>query len=347
MRVAVVTLDTPQAKANQRTRRLDRVARQLAANGNEVTVFCNKWWGGDVDTFDQDDITYRALTSERSVRGFAARLPIALRRVKPDIVHAGYWPPSAAVASTTGTLLGSRPVLLDWYGDTPVDPSRRIVRSALSRPDTIVTPSRYVQTRVRELGGEVETQVIPQSIDADRIKSIPPADGPDIVTARRLDEAANVDMMLLGLAELRDRDWTAMVIGDGPERDRYEQKAAELRIADRVRFVGNLPRDQRIAHYKAAHVFVQTAERCMFGVELLWALAAGCAGIVDYQEESAAHELVEHLDRGFRTTSSEELSNAIIESTEQEKLTYNAAFERYDHAAVLEQYLDTYDVLLS
>ena len=347
MRVAVVTLDTQQSRASNRTARLDRVTRMLAANGNDVTVFCNQWWDGSVDTFEQDDVTYRALTSNRSIRGFAARLPIALRKVKPDIVHTSYWPPSAAVAATTGKLLGSHPVLLDWYGDKPVDANRRMVRSALSRPSSIVTPSRYASTRVREIGTDLDTTVIPASIDIDRIRSIPAAEGPDIVTARHLDEAANVDMMLLGLAELRDRDWQAMVIGDGPARDRFEQKAKELRIADRVRFVGNIPRDQRIAHYKAAHVFVQTAERCMFGVELLWALASGCAGIVDYQEESAAHELVEHLDRGFRTTSSEELSNAIIASADQEERTFNDAFEAYDHEAVFQQYLDVYDELLS
>lgn len=347
MRIAVVTLDTPQARDSWRTRRLGRLARHLAANGNDVTVYCNQWWGGSVDTFEQNDITYRAITSERSTKGFAARLPLALRRMSPDIVHTGYWPPGIAVAATTGTLLRRRPVVVDWYGDKPVDPDSRVVKSAIGRSSTILTPSTFVQTRVRELGAaDEDTRIIPESIDIERIRSIPAADGPDIITARRLDEAANVDMMLLGLAELRDRDWTAMIIGDGPAREQYEQKAAELRIADRVRFVGELPRNQRIAHFKAAHVFVQTAERCPFATELLWALAAGCVGIVDYQEESAAHELVERLERGFRTTSSEELSQAILDAADLEELSYNDAFDRYDHANVLEEYLDVYDELL-
>lgn len=347
MRIAVVTLETPQTVDSARTRRLDRVARHLAAQGNDVTVCCSQWWGGSAETFEQDDVTYRALTTDRSVRGFAARLPFALRRLSPDIVHSGYWPPGIAVAATTGTLLSRRPVLIDWYGDESVDPTRRVVRSALSRPGLIVTPSRHVQTHVRELGVDNEnTRIIPESIDIKRVRDIPAADGPQIVTARRLDDEANVDMMLLGLAELRDRDWTAMVIGDGPARSKYEQKAAELRIDDRVRFVGNVPRDQRIAHYKAAHVFVQTAERCSFARELLWALSCGCVGIVDYQERSAAHELVEQLDRGFRTTSSEELSEAILDAADLEELEYNDAFDKYDHALVYEQYLDVYDELL-
>lgn len=347
MRVAVVSLDTHHTDENARTRRLKRVTERLVANGNDVTVCCAQWWGGDVDTFEHEEITYRAITNDRSIRGFAARIPLALRRIKPDIVHASYAPPAIAVGATTGKLLSRRPVLVDWYGDQEVDVDRRVVRSAINRASTIVTPSRYIQTRVREMGAtDIDTQIIPDGIDVGRVRDIPPADGPDIITARRLDDEANVDTMLLGLAELRDRDWTAMVIGDGPARERYEQKAAELRIGDRIRFVGDLPRDQRIAHFKAAHIFVQTAERCPFARELLWALACGCVGVVDYQERSAAHELVEQFDRGFRTTSSEELSAAILEAADLEELTYNDTFDAYDYTNVHQQYLDAYDELL-
>ncbi len=347
MRVAMVTRETPQLEDVARTRRLDRVARHLAANGNDVTCFCTQWWDGSVDAFEQDAVTYRALTEDPSTRGFAARLPLALRRASPDVVHAAYWPPGIAAASTAGQLLSRRPVLVDWYGDRRVDPSRRLVRAAVSRPDVIVTPSKHIETRVRGLGApNAGTRVVPESIDLDRIRSVPAAPGPDIVTARRLDAAANVDTLLLGLAELRGREWTAMVIGDGPAREDYEAQAAELRIDDRVRFVGVLAPEQRIAHYKAAKVFVQTAAHCPFANELLRALACGCAGIVDYQEDSAAHELVEHLDRGFRTTSSEELSEAILEAADLEELTFNEAFTQYDHERVLEAYLDLYDEIL-
>ena len=347
MRVAVVTMDTRHLDDGPRTWRLARVIRRLKERGNEVIVYCHQWWDGDVDEFEQNGISYRAMTTDRSAGQFATRLPFALRRDKPDIVHASYAPPSLAVAATAGKLLTRRPVLVEWYGDIPVDGTRRIPRAAARRASALVTPSRYVQTRVRELGAaDEDTHIIPDWIDIERIQDIPPADGPDILTARRLDEEANVDMMLLGLAELRDRDWTAIVIGDGPARHQFEAKAAELRIDDRVRFVGEVPRDQRIAHYRAARVFVQTARRCPFPRELLWALACGCAGVVDYQEHSAAHELVERFDRGFLTTGSEELSEAILEAAALDERTSNDAFDRYDDDRVLDQYFDVYDSLL-
>lgn len=348
MRVAVVAKETVHAVDTARTRRLDRLARHLVEAGNEVIVCCDQWWGGDAATFEQDGIAYRRVTTDGSARKFATRVPFVLRRLDPDIVHASYWPPAAAVGTAAARWIARTPVVVDWYGDEPVDPEARFVTRSVTAPSAVIVPSRHVETTVRELGAPDErVHVIPESIDVGQIRQQPPADRPDIVTARHLDEEANVDMMLLGLAELRDRDWTAMVIGDGPALEFYKQKAAELRIEDRVTFPGELPRDVRISHFKAAHVFVQTAERCPFGGELLWALACGCVGIVDYQEESAAHELVEAFDRGFRTTDAEELGQAIVDAAELDELDYDDRFEEYHHSRVLERYLDLYDGLLT
>lgn len=347
MRVAVVTVDTPHTVDTARTRRMDRIARQLSAEDHEVTVCCTQWWDGSVSSFEQGGVTYRRVTRKRSTRRFATKLPLTLHRVKPDVVHASYWPPGVAASAATARWLGRTPVLLDWYGDEPVDPEARLTKSALGLPNLLITPSRHVDTKVRELGADGDrTRIVPESIDVDFIRAQSAADRPDVVTAGQLDAEANVDQMLLGLAELRDRDWTAMVIGDGPARDRYEQKAAELRIDNRVEFAGELPLERRISHYKAAHAFVQTAERCPFALELLRALSCGCVGIVDYREDSAAHELVEAFDRGYRTTTPEALSEAIVEAGEKDELEYNDEFDTYDHDIILKRYLDVYAELL-
>jgi len=54
---------------------------------------------------------------------------------------------------------------------------------------------------------------------------VEPGEAIDVIYARRLDEGANLESLLLGLAELRGRDWQANVIGDGPERETYERLA--------------------------------------------------------------------------------------------------------------------------
>jgi glycosyltransferase involved in cell wall biosynthesis len=200
-----------------------------------------------------------------------------------------------------------------------------------------------VRTRVRKFGAtRSQTRIIPESIDFDRIDSVDPAEEIDVVSAHRLDASANIEDLLLGLAELRERDWTATVIGDGPKREAYEQEATDLRIDDRVTFIGACDRDRRLELYRGAHAFVQTAYHEQFATELLWALACGCVGIVEYQAESSAHELIENYDRSYRVTDPQGLADAIIDTGEFDRQTKNDTWESHDHDIVIEQYLDAY-----
>jgi len=147
-------------------------------------------------------------------------------------------------------------------------------------------------------------------------------------------------------SELRGRGWHATVVGDGPRRAEFEEMAAELQIGDRVEFLGACDRDRRLEVYRGAHVFVQTATRELFATELLWALACGCIGIVAYQSDSSAHELVETYPRSFRVTNPQELADAIAEAGDREHRTVEEYWQSFDHGAVLERYLDTYRDLL-
>jgi len=348
MRIAVVSLETWQRREGAARRRLRFVAEELAERGHEVHVLGAQWWDGRVDRFDSDGVTYHGLVAEPAARrSFCLRLPVALRRINPDVVHAGAVPPSQVTAASLGATLSRCPLVAEWYGEDELTAgSERARRWALTRPDAVVTPSRTVKTWARGAGADGDdVTVIPDAVDFDRIRATPPGEGGSVVYARRLDEGANLESVLLALAELRDRDWTATVIGDGPEREAYEQQARDLRIDDRITFVGECDRDERIAAYRDAHVFAQTATRCAFPTELAWALACGCVGIVEYHADSSAHELVENRERGFRTTSEQELADAIVDAGDLARLDVDDDFAAFDRGAVLETYLDRYRAL--
>lgn len=63
--------------------------------------------------------------------------------------------------------------------------------------------------------------------------------------------------------------------GDGPERSRLEAHAAALGIADHVRWLGRLTRDQVLAELREADAFVLPSHYETFGVVLIEALACG------------------------------------------------------------------------
>ncbi|MFB6095704.1 MAG: glycosyltransferase, partial [Halodesulfurarchaeum sp.] len=187
-----------------------------------------------------------------------------------------------------------------------------------------------------------DIHAIPTGIDMAQIRGVDPVPGGDIVFSRRLDEASNLETLLLGLAEFREYDWGVTIIGDGPRRADFERQAADLRIADRVEFVGEKPLEDRLAFFKDAHVYVHTAEYTPFAIELLRALASGCVGIVEYQEDSSAHELVEQEERGFLATSAEELTERLVQARNLERLTVDGAFEPYDQATFVKRYEELY-----
>ena len=346
MRVALVAMETAHHRDTRGTHRFDRLARQLAAGGHDVTVFCAQWWDEDTTVREEDGVRYRGVTLGPALTSFCARLPPLLGVHRPDVVHALAAPPEQVVAASAGGTLAQAPLAVEWFGDEGLDPEARLTRWAVREPAAVVTPSEMVRTEVRELGADDDgVRVIPESIDFDAVEAVEPADPVDVVFAHPLEDSANIEDLLLGLAELRDRGWRATVIGDGPHRADYETQAADLRIDDRIRFVGECDREERIAIYRGAHAFVQTAYREQFPSELLWALACGCVGIVEYQARSAAHELIENYERSFRVTDPQELADAIVDAGEFERLTVDATWASYDHAAVREQYVETYDWL--
>ncbi|WP_226021704.1 glycosyltransferase family 4 protein [Halomicrobium salinisoli] len=346
MRVAFVSMKTSHYRDTKGARRLERLARQMADAGHDVTVYCARWWDGDERRFEPDDISYRAVTAEPNAAAFAARLPVRIARNGADVVHARPTPPESVPAAKLGGALARAPLLVDWFGDEALPGGRRTEWAARA-PDRIVTPSEMVRTNAREQGADGDaTTVIPESIDVDLIRETEPAETVDVAFAHPLDESANVESLMLGLAELRERDWSATIIGDGPYREDYERQARDLRIDDRVTFAGACDREERVSLYRGAHVFVQTAYREQFATELLWALACGCVGIVEYQARSSAHELIEQRERSFRVTSTQGMAEAIVDAGTYERRTFDEAFAEFDHDAVRGEYEDLYARLI-
>ena len=343
MRIAVVAFETTHRTARAGLKRTEALARALSRRGHDVTVFCTQWWySPDAGPWRvDDDLRYRRIDIAPDLPSSVVRLPVQLARFRPDVIHAAPAPPELLLSARVGATLSRAPLVCDWYGDEQFD--SRLLGPARRAPSHTVVPSDYVESGLREDGiaGEHLT-VLREFLEFEAIEAVEPAGEEHIVAGRRLDSDANLESLFLGLAELRREDWSATVIGDGPARGEFEQAAADLRIGDRVEFVGDVPREERIAHYRNAHTFVHTARRESFATELMWALACGCTGVVEYQSDSAAHELVERRPRGFRVTTSEEIAGAIQDSRDLDHRTIDDDFREFDRERVLESLLALY-----
>lgn len=387
MDIAIVVTHTRDWRSLAPAREMEltrRLAERQSRAGHDVTVFCTQFWDGYASTLRRDGVAYRAVTVAPAKASFTARLPVLLAAARPDVVHAAPTPPSAVLAAKQGARLAGAPLVVGWEGHE--HPAGRLLGRAARAPVGVAVPSGLVGTRARKAGTpERRVRTIPQAIDFERVGRVDPAGSYDVVAATPLDEHANLDGLLLALAELRERDWSALVVDtaeQGPPRRRpplgadeqasdgrtatggtattdggtdeaddesesspraaVEAQLSDLRIDDRVTVVDDADRDERLAYYRGAHVFVQTRARETFARELLWALACGCVGVVEYQADSSAHELLEGRERGFRVTSPEEIAEAVEEAGGMERRTVDPELRRYDWEPIVEEYVDFY-----
>lgn len=347
MRIAFVTMDTHHTREGPAIWRRTRLIRLLSQTDHEVVVCCRRWWDGDHPTFEQDGINYRAVGSEDSVGRFVSKLPFALRAESPDVVHIPNSPARVVRAAKPVCQLLRIPIVVDWWAPTD-DDARSDYKRAAKKADRLIVPSEMVKTTVREYGASASAiSKIPEGLDYSLIESAPTNEEFDLVYSRYLDQDANVETFLLALAELREKDWSAAIIGNGPAATDIERTARDLRIRDRVSFLGELTDEQRVAVLKGAHVFAQTAEREPYATNLLWALACGCVGIAEYQVESAAHELVEEKSRlpdtrGELVSTPQELADEIVAAGALEHRTIDPQYEQYDYNEIRKQYVTCY-----
>ena len=152
-------------------------------------------------------------------------------------------------------------------------------RLAARVPAHTVAISETTKAGLTRLIGEREIAVLPIGIDTEEIDSILPAKTrSDVLFAGRLIREKHVDVLVDAVGILRQTrpGIQCLVIGDGPERTRLEEKVRSMDLSGNVLFTGFFPRSgDLIAHMKSSRVFVLPSTREGFGISALEALASG------------------------------------------------------------------------
>jgi rhamnosyl/mannosyltransferase len=104
------------------------------------------------------------------------------------------------------------------------------------------------------------------------------------------------------LLALRSVPGTLLIAGDGPARARLERFAARLDLKDRVRFLGNVPRDEDLAAYYLASTafwFPSNARSEAYGLVQVEAMASGCPVINTAIPHSGVPWVSRHEETGL------------------------------------------------
>lgn len=152
--------------------------------------------------------------------------------------------------------------------------------------DAVVVPTPAVARHLRELGVEARIDVVPTGIDVERFSAGTRddrlrrrlgvrADGRLVLFVSRLAREKNVDVLLHALADANDLSLVLVIAGDGPQREELERLAVDLRVADRVVFLGVVAREELPDLYASADAFVFPSTTETQGLVQAEALAAG------------------------------------------------------------------------
>lgn len=340
MRIAVVTPRTHHHVHTRPTARLAGFIAGLGRRGHEVSIVTPRWWGQRSHTHHGRWTTHLAGGEHTLSRVAVFR---RLRQLDAEVIHlVDVDPAIVRVAGLIGRLRRI-PVIYEATGfETPITDDGFLTRRASRGIDRIIAPSGVIETSLLESGLEAPIDRIPDPIDIDRIQGTVPDTRADIIWAGQGAGVSEVELVLLGLAELRDRSWQAVLLGPIEEPNEVRAAVDDLGLAGRITVLEEIKPRERIAIYRGGRVFVQTAAVCAYPTELCLAMAAGCIGVVQYQEYSSAHELIERTDRGELISTSEEIAFAITQAAKRESSTHDERFRRYQAEEVADRLLDTY-----
>lgn len=253
-------------------------------------------------------------SSNRELLTYAARaLPFALKRHRVrayDFCFAWSAVPGGGVALALRRLGGLRylvrvcgpdiPGFEQRYG--PLYPILKpTIKAVWHGADVVVAKCEGEADMIRRIDARVKITLVPNGVDLAAFNPAPIDDGGPlrVLCVARLIERKGQHHLIEAVKRLVDDglDVTLELIGTGDALAANRQQADRLGVADRVSFVGYVPREDIAARYTAAHVFVLPSYNEGMSVATLEAMAAGLPVIVTRTGGTA--ELVEEGVNGL------------------------------------------------
>jgi teichuronic acid biosynthesis glycosyltransferase TuaC len=203
-----------------------------------------------------------------------------------DVVHAHCLAPAGHAAARWVRRRRSSAFVVSAHGPDMIHVAfdsavgRRACRAALAAADLVIANSTWAERRCEEIAGRpVPVRVVHLGADLSPVASS--SNGAvRLVTVAHLVARKRHELVLRAMALLDPaRRPEYLVIGDGPRRRGLERLAGELGVADRVRFLGQLPNPDAVARAAACDLFVMPGVEEPFGVAFVEAMAAGLPAI--------------------------------------------------------------------
>lgn len=272
--------------------RTHEVNRRLAAAGIEVTVVCARWPGAVPAVVDE--VRYLPVGPRLGPLGrirFAAQLGyfaavlgglwLLVRRTDPDVVVEDF---AAPISSACVPYLTRRPVVgvVQWLFARDKARQYRLPFGAIERLGvgshrSLVAVSDDLGAELRRRNPAALVTVVPNGLDPAAFEPRPPGAREHLLYLGRLEIAQKgLDLLLRAYAQAAPHiDAELHIAGDGPDERTLRALAAELGIADRVRWLGRVAGHARFDLLAGARLVCMPSRYETFGMVAAEALATG------------------------------------------------------------------------
>ena len=169
-----------------------------------------------------------------------------------------------------------------------------------------------------------------------------------IIFVGRLAEEKNVEFLIETEKMLteKNKNIKLLIVGDGPDKEKYEQYANSLKIANNCLFVGKAKWEEMPYYYQISNVFVTASLTETQGLTVIEAMASSITPVCINDE--AFHSMVTDELNGLFFNTKEELANCILKLFKDKKLLHKLnnqariASEQYSSKFYSERVLEVY-----
>lgn len=183
----------------------------------------------------------------------------ARRTFEPDIIHAHWWFPNGVVGTWLKGLTHC-PLVTTLHGTDvrlarSVGVAKPLFRHVLQHSSHVTAVSRWLADETERIVSCERPTIAPMPVATDLFSPGGERIPGRLLFVGRVNAQKGIDHLLRAVSKMRNNS-TLDVVGDGPGKGAMMQLAADLGIADRVNWIGQLPHPQLVEYYRRASAMV-------------------------------------------------------------------------------------------
>jgi glycosyltransferase involved in cell wall biosynthesis len=341
------------------------LARAMVNRGHRVQVVTSRSLPGVPEEEDMDGIqVWRTWFPSRSPTGWVAHALGSVPKTRAlardaDVIHAQAF--ASVLPAAAGRQRSGAPLVATFHTSHFLTRSQKaawrpILRRLARIPDYALAASEEIAKVAMGLAPGIEVEPLANGVDTTffcRVAPTLPQEGrPRIVVPRRLFPKNGVEYFIRAVPLiLKKVDADAILIGDGPERERLQALAKDLGVSHRISFLGKRAHSEMPGLLSSGDLAVIPSLMEATSVAALEAMA--CELPVVASNVGGLPEIVgEDVGGLFEAGNPEALAGAVVRALEEWDLRGRGALarervvERWSNERLADRHLEIYSDLL-